>query len=256
MSEFGTEILIFAGTTEGRELAEHLADAGVRCTVSVATEYGAQILGPGKGRSVLQGRLTEEQMEFLIREEGYTCVVDATHPFATEVSAQIRKACEETKVPYLRLARDTEGELPDGGFGIYEAASMQEAAKILRSIPGNLFLTTGSKDLPLLAEEIGEPERLYVRVLPSVESLRICMECGIPAGHLIAMQGPFTQELNVDILLQTGARAVLTKESGKVGGFDEKVAAAKEVGIPVVVVRGSSCPQSGKRVKRQRPSVL
>ena len=244
MSEFGTEILIFAGTTEGRELAEHLADAGVRCTVSVATEYGAQILGPGKGRSVLQGRLTEEQMEFLIREEGYTCVVDATHPFATEVSAQIRKACEETKVPYLRLARDTEGELPDGGFGIYEAASMQEAAKILRGIPGNLFLTTGSKDLPLLAEEIGEPERLYVRVLPSVESLRICMECGIPAGHLIAMQGPFTQELNVDILLQTGARAVLTKESGKVGGFDEKVAAAKEVGIPVVVVRN---PEKGSK---------
>ena len=114
---------------------------------------------------------------------------------------------------------------------------MQEAAKILRGIPGNLFLTTGSKDLPLLAEEIGEPQRLYVRVLPSVESLRICMECGIPAGHLIAMQGPFTQELNEDILLQTGARAVLTKESGKVGGFDEKVAAAKEVGIPVVVVR-------------------
>ena len=207
MSEFGTEILIFAGTTEGRELAEHLAGAGVRCTVSVATEYGAQILGPGKGRTVLQGRLTQEQMEFLIREEDFTCVVDATHPFATEVSAQIRKACEETKVPYLRLARDTEGELPDGGFGIYEAASMQEAAKILRGIPGNLFLTT------------------------------ICMECGIPAGHLIAMQGPFTQELNVDILLQTGARAVLTKESGKVGGFDEKVAAAKEVGIPVVVVR-------------------
>ena len=63
------------------------------------------------------------------------------------------------------------------------------------------------------------------------------MECGIPAGHLIAMQGPFTQELNVDILLQTGAKAVLTKESGKLGGFDEKVAAAREVGIPIVVVR-------------------
>ena len=133
MSEFGTEILIFAGTTEGRELAEHLADAGVRCTVSVATEYGAQILGPGKGRSVLQGRLTEEQMEFLIREEGYTCVVDATHPFATEVSAQIRKACEETKVPYLRLARDTEGELPDGGFGIYfDAGGSEDPARHTR----------------------------------------------------------------------------------------------------------------------------
>ena len=118
MSKYGTEILIFAGTTEGRELAEHLAGAGVHCTVSVATEYGAQILGPGKGRTVLQGRLTQEQMEFLIREEDYICVVDATHPFATDVSAQIRKACEAAGVPYLRLARDTEGELPDSGFGI------------------------------------------------------------------------------------------------------------------------------------------
>ena len=237
MSKFGTEILLFAGTTEGRELAERLSEAGVPCTVSVATEYGAQVLGPGEGRTVLQGRLTGEQMESLIREEGFTCVVDATHPFATEVSAQIRKACEAADVPYLRLARDTEGDMPAGGFGIYEAATMQEAAKILCGIPGNLFLTTGSKDLPLLAAEIGEPERLFVRVLPSVESLTICMECGIPVGHLIAMQGPFTQELNVDILRQTGASALLTKESGKIGGFDDKVAAAREVGIPVVVVR-------------------
>ena len=119
--------------------------------MSVATEYGAQILGPGKGRSVLQGRLTEEQMEFLIREEGYTCVVDATHPFATEVSAQIRKACEETKVPYLRLARDTEGELPDGGFGIYEAASMQEAAK------ATCFLRQGAKTCPFWPKRSESP---------------------------------------------------------------------------------------------------
>ena len=237
MRKYNTQILLFAGTTEGRELAERLSEEGVPCTVSVATEYGAQVLGPGEGRTVLQGRLSGEQMESLIREEGFTCVVDATHPFATEVSAQIRKACEETDVPSLRQARDTEGDMPAGGFGIYEAATMQEAAKILRGIPGNLFLTTGSKDLPLLAAEIGEPERLYVRVLPSVESLTICMECGIPVGHLIAMQGPFTQDLNVDILRQTGARALLTKESGKVGGFDDKVAAAREVGIPVVVVR-------------------
>ena len=237
MSEYGTEILIFAGTTEGRELAEHLAGAGVRCTVSVATEYGAQILGPGKGRTVLQGRLTQEQMEFLIREEDYTCVVDATHPFATEVSAQIRQACEAAGVPYLRLSRDTEkGEACDGA-GIYEVSTMLEAAEILRGIPGNVFLTSGSKDLPLLVKEIGEPERLFVRVLPSAQSLKICEDCGIPASHVIAMQGPFSQELNAAMFRQTGARAVLTKESGKEGGFDAKIEAAKEIGIPVVVVR-------------------
>ena len=244
MSEFSTEILVFAGTTEGRELAERLADAGVHCTVSVATEYGAQILGPGEGRTVLQGRLTQEQMEFLIREEGFTCVVDATHPFATEVSEQIRKACEETGVEYLRLSRDTGEDVPADGFGVYEAATMEEAAGILRGIPGNLFLTTGSKDLPVLVEGIGDPERIYVRVLPSVESLKICMECGIPVNHFVAMQGPFTQEMNVATFRQIEAGAVLTKETGKVGGFDAKIAAAKEVGIPIVVVRN---PEKGSK---------
>lgn len=237
MSEFGTEILLFAGTTEGRELADRLAGAGVCCTVSVATEYGAQILGPGEGRTVLQGRLTEEQMEFLIREEAFTCVVDATHPFATEVSRQIREACTATGVEYLRLARETAEDLPVSGFGIYEASTMQEAAQILRSIPGNLFLTTGSKDLPALTEGIGDPERIYVRVLPSVESLKTCMECGIPVSHFVAMQGPFTQEMNVATLRHIEAAAIVTKESGKVGGFDAKIAAAKEVGIPAVVIR-------------------
>ena len=249
MSEFGTEILIFAGTTEGRELAEHLAGAGVHCTVSVATEYGAQILGPGKGRNVLQGRLTREQMEFLIREEDYTCVVDATHPFATEVSEQIRQACEAGGVLYLRLARNTAKDAISEGAGIYEVSSMQEAAKILRGMPGNIFVTSGSKDLPLLVKEIGDPQRMFVRVLPSAQSLKICADCGIPASHVIAMQGPFTQELNAAMLRQTGARAVLTKESGKEGGFDAKIAAAKEIGIPAVVVRNpereSGNPEQG-----------
>ncbi len=244
MSEFGTEILIFAGTTEGRELAERLAQAGVHCTVSVATEYGAQVLGPGNGRTVLQGRLTQEQMEFLIREEDFTCVVDATHPFATEVSEQIKKACEATGVEYLRLARNTEGDLPEDGFDVYEVDTMQEAAQVLRRLPGNLFLTTGSKDLPVLAEGIGDPERIYVRVLPSVESIQICMECGIPVNHFVAMQGPFTQEMNVATLRQIEAGAVLTKETGKVGGFDAKIAAAREVGIPIVVVRN---PERGSQ---------
>ena len=237
MSDFGTEILLFAGTTEGRELADILAGAGVRCTVSVATEYGAQILGPGDGRTVLKGRLTEEQMEFLIREEAFTCVVDATHPFATQVSRQIKEACTATGTAYLRLARETADTLPVSGFGIYEAATIQEAAQILRGISGNLFLTTGSKDLPALTEGIGDPERIYVRVLPSVESLKTCMECGIPVNHLVAMQGPFTQEMNVATLRQIDAGAIVTKESGKVGGFDDKIAAAKEGGIPAVVIK-------------------
>ena len=239
MSSQKTEILLFAGTTEGRMLADELARAGISCTVSVATEYGAQVLGPGRGRTVLQGRLSAEQMEELLRKGNFVCAVDATHPFATEVTAQIRRACEAEGVVYLRLARETgKAEHPD----VYEVSSVGEAAAILRDLPGKLFITTGSKELPVLAEAIGSPERLYVRVLPSGDSLKICEECGIPAGHVIAMQGPFSQELNEAMFRQTGAGAVLTKESGKTGGFDEKIAAARAVGIPAVVIRNPERP--------------
>ncbi|MEG1850180.1 MAG: precorrin-6A/cobalt-precorrin-6A reductase, partial [Oscillospiraceae bacterium] len=97
--------LIFAGTVEGRQLAEALSKRGIRPTVSVATPYGGSLLR-GLDAEILCGRLDRPQMASLMRREGFTLVLDATHPYAAEVTATIRAACGETGLPYLRLRRE------------------------------------------------------------------------------------------------------------------------------------------------------
>ena len=99
-------LLIFAGTTEGRELAEFLDRQGVSCDVCVATEYGEQLLdGHTTGHRVHRGRLTQEEMEELIRRQQVSLVADCTHPYAALVSENIRNACEKAGIRYLRLLR-------------------------------------------------------------------------------------------------------------------------------------------------------
>ena len=267
-------VLIFAGTTEGRELAIKLAQAGVNCLVSVATEYGAALLPETEGIRVLQGRLDAGGMVEVIRRNGCTCVADATHPFAVEVSKEIRKACAETGAVYYRLRRNTEdnGEHaaaePGGDLrsaqtlngqepsqNVMYVRTVAEAAQILRDVSGNIFLTTGSKDLKERVDGIGSPERIYARVLPSVQSLTLCEESGLPASHIIAMQGPFSRQINEAMLRETHAAAMLTKESGRTGGYFEKLQAAQAVGIPVVVIRNPEQADSGSAAGSQGMSI-
>ena len=105
-----SRILLFAGTSEGRRLAEKIALAGQKALVCVATEYGTQMMPDLDGIEVHQGRLTESQMESLMEGEDFVCVVDATHPYATVVSENIKAAAEATLVTYIRLKRNTDSK--------------------------------------------------------------------------------------------------------------------------------------------------
>ena len=101
-------MLIYAGTTEGRLLAQELSRAHIACDVHVATEYGQMVMPELAGVKVCVGRLDVEEMRALLKKNGqnnYAAVVDATHPFATEVSANIRESTKGSGIPYLRLKR-------------------------------------------------------------------------------------------------------------------------------------------------------
>ena len=79
-------------------------------------------------------------------------------------------------------------------------------------------------------------DRLYVRILPGRESLELCMEQGIKGRQILALQGPFSTEMNAAILKQSDIRHMVTKNSGRTGGYREKLEAAKMLGIPVYVI--------------------
>lgn len=224
------KLCIFAGTTEGRALAKALCGA-YSLTVCVATDYGKELLDGIVGIDVRVGRMDAAKMAAFIRESGFSRVVDATHPYALEVSQNIISACESTGTPLLRVLRST----CDAPGAVY-VGTAHEAAAFLAGKDGNILLTTGAKEL--YAFKGLDMSRVWARVLPAAESLSACEAAGIAASHIIAMQGPFSQELNAATLRHIGARWLVTKSSGAAGGFDGKIAAAENTGaVPVVIGR-------------------
>lgn len=226
------KLCVFAGTSEGRELVSWLSQQEqVQVTACAATEYGGELLEEIPGITVSARRLDEEQMEALFRSEGFSYVVDATHPYAPIVTDNIRAACQKTATPYLRLLRD--GGLPENCVFV---ASTQEAVQWLSRTEGNVFLTVGSKELSCYKDIPGFGERFYARVLPVESSLTVCREAGLPTARTIAMQGPFSEELNIAMLRACAAQVLVTKQTGQKGGFWEKAAAARKTGATLLVI--------------------
>ena len=252
-------ILIFAGTTEGRTLAEYASAHSVRCFVSVATDYGKSLIEHLENITLLTGRMDEEEMERFIEENDIRLVIDATHPFAREVTENIRSACEKVRtrseVRYVRCVRPFEkrpssgqsaeisetedraagGERTQGERIIY-TESVQEAVEYLKKTTGNILIATGSKELHLYTEIENYRERCFARVLSTEPAVKESVRLGFEGSHLFAMQGPFAQDLNLALLRQTKAAYFVTKETGKAGGFEEKVEAAEMAGAVLVVI--------------------
>lgn len=226
------KLCVFAGTTEGRALVELLEGQPVAVTACVATEYGETLLAARENLTISAGRLRREEMEALLRREGFDLVVDATHPYAKEVTEHIAGACQAAETDYLRLLREEQG-LPAGALWAPDAAG---AAALLADRPGNILLTTGSKELGRFASIPGFAQRTYARVLPMEASLRACEAAGLSPAHILAMQGPFSREMNLAMLRAVSAAWLVTKEGGAAGGFQEKAEAAAEAGAGLVVI--------------------
>ena len=233
MNDERGRIAVFSGTTEGRLLSEALAELGIPHTVFVATEYGEVLQKKSDLIRIEEGRKTREDMEALF-SSGVECVADATHPFATEVTSNIRAALQGTGVRYLRVLRETESRSTEGVSFFDSPVACAIACEALQ---GNLLFTTGSRDLSVMCERIREKDRIFVRVLPSVESIRLAEQAGIRQDHIPAMQGPFTEEMNLAVIRQYGIAALITKESGVTGGVDQKLSACKAAGIPCLCIR-------------------
>ncbi|MCR5253356.1 MAG: precorrin-6A reductase [Treponema sp.] len=239
------KILIFGGTTEGRQIAECLAKNKIHCEVCVATKYGSEMLSNSEFLRIRQGRLTSDEMTALLSSDNFSALIDATHPYAVEVSKNIREAVKKyddaipsgdvkKSLPLLRFSRqgankaysNIPASFPDAGA----------CAQALKSTSGKILLTTGSKNLSVFCADPELRSRLIVRTLPSQESLELCTKNGLEGHQILAMQGPFSKEMNVALIREYGISVLVTKESGAAGGFSEKLEAAKECGIQCFVI--------------------
>ena len=228
------KILIYSGTTEGRRLAEKLSENHIECVVSVATGYGSMVMPEMGYVTVRTGRMDSAMMREFTLKGNFAAVVDATHPFAVQVSRCIRESLDGTDIPYIRLKR--ENVIKASGGSIRSFASAAECAAALEETEGNILLTTGSHELSDFCRSASIKERLYARILPAAESLMICEQNGIRGRHVIAMQGPFDIDMNRAVIRQFCIRHLVTKESGTAGGYQEKIDAAYAEGIDAYVL--------------------
>lgn len=227
-------IFVAAGTQDGRELAGAILEAGYDVTASVVSQYGKSLLAAYPKMQVNDAPLDRTALEAYLAEHRVACFVDASHPYAENVSQNAMEACRACHVPYIRYERK---ETPTDYARLYRVTNYEEAANVAASLGDRIFLTTGSRRLHIFRRSAAlRDKQLTVRVLPDSQVLRECEELGFTPKEIIAMQGPFSEALNAELYRKYGAEVVVTKNSGTVGGTDTKMAAAMSLGLPLVVI--------------------
>ena len=226
------KICVFGGTTEGRELVEFLNTQPCEVTACVATEYGQSLLPESERLTVSAKRLPVAEIEVLLQHGHFDLVIDATHPYAASITESIARACRATRTETWRLLRGASA-VPNSAVFV---ENTEQAVEFLTNTEGNILLTTGSKELGAYAALPNFAARCWVRVLPVPASLEACRAAGLEPAHILAMQGPFSAELNTAMLHAIDATWLVTKDGGTAGGFAEKAEAAEQTGTRLLVI--------------------
>ena len=227
-------ILVLGGTSDSLEICDRINKyKNLPYILSVTTSYGED-LARKYAKNVITGKLAKEDMINFIEQNNINKIIDATHPYAIEVSKNAIQCATELNIDYIRYERKS---LIDSinYENKYIVNSIEDACKIAREKGRNIFIGTGSKNLPQIVDFI--PDRnLIVRVLPTSDVILSCENLGLNADNIIAMKGPFNKSINEEFYKHYDIDIVITKESGTAGGFLEKVNACEALKIPVVII--------------------
>lgn len=233
MSAFQGNIHVFGGTSDAIRLCQMLERFDLTYSVSVATEAGREAAGVLKGK-IWVGRLNIEEMEVFFTEHQVDLVIDATHPFATEVSKNVIKAASNVAIPSVRYERPSQIDLVDNPL-LIKVHDIDQACEEARKFGKIVFLTTGSKDLPYYHKALPE-KKIIARVLPTAGVIQSCADLGMGINQIVAIKGPFSREMNEAMYRFYQPNVVITKESGNEGGYQEKVLPCLALGIPCIVI--------------------
>jgi cobalt-factor III methyltransferase len=235
LTENPPPVWVFAGTGDGNALAVELSKRGHRLIVSTASDYGAGLVSETlPGVEVRSGRQGLAARRSQLEQSRAVAIVDATHPFAIEISKQLTQLAVELNIPYIRYERPA-AVLP--GFA-RQVDDMPAAARLAIEIGHRIFLATGIKDVETFVRQPdAEQRKWFLRITPDTGSLELALKAAIPRSHICAMQGPFSAEFNLSLWSAWKVDCVVTKESGEAGGFSSKAEAADKLGIPLIVVR-------------------
>jgi precorrin-3B C17-methyltransferase len=228
-------VWVFSGTSDGNALANAIAARGGPVVVSTATEYGGEVAAKHcSGVHVWAGRQGVEARRQAFTTNQARAVVDATHPYAVQMSEQLISLSQTLGIPYLRYERPSSLGLDGAELCGSAAHAAQRAIERGRRI----FLATGSKELEAFLSADGAAHRQwFTRLTPEPAFIQRAIDLGLPRSHILAMQGPFSQAFNETLWRDWQIDCVVTKDSGEPGGYRTKAAAARALGISLLVIK-------------------
>ena len=216
-------ILVFGGTTEGRKAVEVLEEAGT--TYFYSTKTGEQDITLHHGQRI-DGALDEEAMLAFCREQGIRLIVDAAHPFASQLHQTIAQVSETLDIPAIRYERIYPERDP-------EITWIDDYSQIPHDIH-SLLATTGVQSIAKLKPLEAEGIRIFYRILNRESSMALALKQGAGEEQLCYYEDP--KDIPVE------ADAILLKESGLTGGFPEKVEAAQKRGMRIIALKRPETP--------------
>lgn len=225
-----TRVLLLGGTTEASQMARALKISGVDAIFSYAGRTAAPLAQPLPTR--IGGFGGADGLAEYLREQGISHVIDATHPFAVQMSRNAVEACAAAHVPLLAFERApwTPGEGDDWRM----VADVPEAVQALPETLSRVFLAIGRQFLDTFA---ARPEHDYL--LRLVDPPEVALP--LPRATVIVARGPFTTEGDLAVMKAHGVTHVVAKNAGGVGAR-AKLDAARALGLPVIVIDRPEAP--------------
>lgn len=222
------------GTSEGRKILSLINKYTNEIAVTTATTYGGELLKEFNIKVLNTKPLNKEEMLNWIKVNKIDVLVDASHPYAQEVTKIALECTNDLEIQYVRYER--QGALENvNGEDIIRVKSYDEAIDIIKEVEGNVLNTTGGNNVSKFLN-LDFKYRIIHRILPSPKVLTKIVEAGINIKDIIALQGPIYYELEKAFINQYDVKAILTKDSGTLGGVLEKLKAVRECKIKLIVI--------------------
>lgn len=224
-------VWLIGGTSESAELARQFLQHQIPCTVTVTTATAQALYPPSSLLRVVVGRLGPTELEGFLQQQAIAAILDASHPFAVEVSHLAMAAATQYGLPYLRYERPGQAlpahvlTVPD--YPTLLATDWLENQRVL--------LTIGYRNLELF-QPWQTRATLFARILPSPEALEAALQAGFTPDRLVALRPPLSPELERALWQHWQISRVVTKASGVAGGEVVKAQLAADLGIQLIVL--------------------
>lgn len=231
-------VFLLGGTKESVEIIKYVKENfNSYILTTTTTEHGSKLAKKGGSDNTTSKPLLKNEIIDILENSEFDIIIDATHPFATHITKTAIEVSKICKIPYIRFERPRFNREDIDYSDIYPVKSFEDAGKLIEKKFSqlNVLHFAGANTMKNILKYVS-PEKFYPRILEIQSSFEKCDELNVPKQHIIPMKGTSTVKENVELIEKLNGGIIITKESGKIGGLDTKIKAAKQKNIPIIII--------------------